>query len=49
MATRGQLDGDPIMLIKVATNKPLLIIRNWLCVKPSPAELAEKLAGIARN
>jgi hypothetical protein len=31
----------------MATNKPLLIVRNWLNVEPGPAALAEQLAGIA--
>ena len=43
----GELDGDAIVLIKMATNKPPLILRKWLSVEPSPAALAEQLAGIS--
>jgi hypothetical protein len=35
--------GDPIVLFKMATNKPLRILRN-LNVEPVPAALAEQLA-----
>ena len=45
----GELDGDAIVFIKMATNKPPLILRKWLSVEPSPAALAEQLAGIVRN
>ena len=44
----GELDGDAIVFIKMATNKPPLILRKWLSVEPSPAALAEQLAGIVR-
>jgi hypothetical protein len=45
----SQLDSYAIVFIKMATYKPPLILRKWLSVEPSPASLAEQLAGIARN